>query len=260
MKEGGRSSATGGGRWCAARCSSPRSRCRSCCSSARCCCSAASRGSRASIPDSAPTTSSRSGSRCRRRPIREDHQRVAFFDRLLARLGQLPGVRSAGMIQTLPMRGNYVLSFAVQGRPSRKPGDAAVRQPSRRQSRLFRRAGHPAEARAALHRAGHRDVADGGGDRRGVRRRHFPNEDPIGRGLDIGNGTDGFYQIVGVVGNVHHVDLEASAGPTMYVPYRQDVFSSMWMVAAQRPRPCAAGGPARQARSRASTRHCRRFR
>ena len=61
--------------------------------------------------------------------------------------------------------------------------------------------------------------------------RHFPNEDPIGRGLDIGNGTDGFYEIVGVVGNVHHDGLDADPSPTMYVPYRQDIFSSMWLVA-----------------------------
>ena len=62
-------------------------------------------------------------------------------------------------------------------------------------------------------------------------RRHFPGEDPIGRGIDIGNGTDGFYEIVGVVGNVRHGGLDAAPEPTMYVPYEQDVFSTMWIVA-----------------------------
>jgi putative ABC transport system permease protein len=61
--------------------------------------------------------------------------------------------------------------------------------------------------------------------------RHFPDEDPIGRGIDIGNGTDGFYEIVGVVGDVHHGGLDANPEPTMYVPYRQDVFSTMWIAA-----------------------------
>ena len=77
--------------------------------------------------------------------------------------------------------------------------------------------------------------------------RHFANEDPIGRGIDIGNGTDGFCQIVGIVGNVHHVDLEATAGPTMYVPFRQDVFSSMWMVARSDRDPAQLVAAARQA-------------
>jgi putative ABC transport system permease protein len=61
-------------------------------------------------------------------------------------------------------------------------------------------------------------------------RRHFPEDDPIGRGLDIGNGTDGFYRIVGVVGDVRQSGLAADPSPTMYVPYKQDVFSAMWMV------------------------------
>ena len=72
--------------------------------------------------------------------------------------------------------------------------------------------------------------------------RHFPNEDPIGHGLDIGNGTDGFYQIVGVVGNVRYDGLDADPEPTMYVPFKQDVFSTMWIVARTDRRSGAAGG------------------
>ena len=42
--------------------------------------------------------------------------------------------------------------------------------------------------------------------------------DPIGQGIDIGNGTDGFYEIVGVVGNVRDASLDTNPAPTMYVP------------------------------------------
>ncbi|MGH9794095.1 MAG: FtsX-like permease family protein, partial [Candidatus Acidiferrales bacterium] len=78
-------------------------------------------------------------------------------------------------------------------------------------------------------------------------RRHFPNEDPLGRGIDIGNGTDGFYEIVGVVGDVHHSGLDATADPTMYVPYAQDNFSSMWMLARTSGAPAQLAGAARSA-------------
>jgi putative ABC transport system permease protein len=61
-------------------------------------------------------------------------------------------------------------------------------------------------------------------------RKHFPGEDPIGRGLDIGNGTDGFVEIVGVVADVHHAGLHLSTEPTMYVPFVQDPFSTMSIV------------------------------
>jgi putative ABC transport system permease protein len=78
-------------------------------------------------------------------------------------------------------------------------------------------------------------------------RRHFPNEDPIGQGLDIGNGTDGFYEIVGVVGTVRYLGLDTTPNPTMYVPYKQDVFSTMWIVARSDGDPARAAAGARQA-------------
>ena len=108
---------------CGTACSSPKSRCRSCCSSARRSCCAASRGSRTSIPASGPSTSSRFAWRCRTPPIPSSRQRVAFFDTLLDRLEALPEVTSAGMTQTLPMRGDYILSFTIQGQPAPKPNE-----------------------------------------------------------------------------------------------------------------------------------------
>jgi putative ABC transport system permease protein len=77
--------------------------------------------------------------------------------------------------------------------------------------------------------------------------RHFPNEDPVGRGIDIGNGTDGFYEIVGVVGNVRYGGLDAEPAPTMYVPFRQDVFSGMWVLARTDGDPAQLAGIVRQA-------------
>ena len=53
----------------------------------------------------------------------QDGNRVAFFDQLLEKLAASPGVQAAGMVQTLPMRGSYVLSFSVEGRPPVPSGD-----------------------------------------------------------------------------------------------------------------------------------------
>jgi putative ABC transport system permease protein len=76
--------------------------------------------------------------------------------------------------------------------------------------------------------------------------RHFPGEDPMGRGIDIGNGTDGFYEIVGVVGNVHEAGLEQPPGPTMYVPYAMDPYSGMSIVARTPGEPAALSAAVRQ--------------
>jgi putative ABC transport system permease protein len=78
-------------------------------------------------------------------------------------------------------------------------------------------------------------------------RRHFPGEDPIGRGIDIGNGTDGFYEIVGVVGSVRHEGLDSSPRPTMYIPYPREPFSGMVLMVRTHGDPAQFAGTARQA-------------
>ena len=44
------------------------------------------------------------------------------YGHLLERLRGTPGVQSAGMIQTLPILADYMLSFSIQGRPPAAPG------------------------------------------------------------------------------------------------------------------------------------------
>lgn len=178
---------------------------------------------------------------------REDHNRIAFFDTLLGRLEALPQVSAAGMVQTLPMRGGYFLSFSVQGRPAPKPAEKPSANHRAVSPRYFAALGIPLmRGRTFTDRDAEKAPMVAVVDEAFVQR-HFPGEDPIGRGLDIGNGTDGFYDIVGVVGNVHHSGLDANPNPTMYVPYRQDVFSTMWIVARTDGDPAQLSAAARQA-------------
>jgi putative ABC transport system permease protein len=176
----------------------------------------------------------------------EDHVRVAFYDRLIEKLGSLPGVETAGMVQQLPMRGGYVLSFEIQGRPPARPGEELSANHRVVSPGYFRALGIPQlRGRALSDRDTSKAPMVAVVDQAFVQR-HFPDEDPIGRGIDIGNGTDGFYEIVGVVGDVHYSGLDAAAAPTMYVPFQQDVFSSMWMVVATRGEPAQMTGAVRQ--------------
>jgi putative ABC transport system permease protein len=177
----------------------------------------------------------------------EDPGRLTFFDRLVERLEALPGVARAGLVQTLPMRGGYVLSFAIQGRPPARPGEEPSAHHRVVTPGFFETLGIPVRRGRVF------DARDSATAKmvavvdEAFAARHFPNEDPLGRGLDIGNGTDGFYEIVGVVGNVHYNGLDATAAPTMYVPLAQDVFSTVWVLAAvERGDPAQLVGSARQ--------------
>jgi predicted permease len=150
------------------------------------------------------------------------------------------------MVQTLPLRGDYVLSFVIDKRPPLPPGQGD-------QSANYRAvdAGYFEALSIPLRRGRTFTARDAATPMVAVIdeafvRRHFPREDPIGRGIDIGNGVDGFYEIVGVVGNVRQLGLDLEPAPTMYVPFRSDVFSTMWIVARTDGDPTSLAGPIRQ--------------
>jgi putative ABC transport system permease protein len=178
---------------------------------------------------------------------REEPQRIAFYERLLDQLAALPQVTAAGLVQSLPLRGDYVLSLTVRGRPEPKPGEGASANHRSISPDYFKALGVPLlrgrtftprdTGKAPMVAIVDQVFAD----------RYFPGEEPLGQGIDIGNGTDGFYEIVGVVGNVHHYGLDVEPNPTMYVPFTQDVFSSVWVVARTGGDPALLAPLARQA-------------
>ena len=177
---------------------------------------------------------------------REDHHKIDFFRQLVDGLEGLPEVTSAGMTQTLPMRGDYLLSFTIQGRPEPKPNEGPSANYRVVSPEYFQAMGIPLlRGRALTSRDSEKAPKVALVDQKFVDR-HFPNDNPIGQAIDIGNGTDGFYEIVGVVGNVRDASLEQTPGPTMYVPFDQDPFSGMWVVARTTGEPTALSGAVRQ--------------
>jgi putative ABC transport system permease protein len=161
----------------------------------------------------------------------ESHHRMTFYDALTTRLEALPGVRGAGLVQTLPLKGDYLLGFELQGKPQVRREDRPAANYRSISGRYFETLGIPLmRGRAFTDRdkdgAPLVAIVD-----EAFARRYFPGEDPIGRGIDIGNGSDGFAEIVGVVGNVRYDGLVTTATPVMYAPLAQDGFGSMWVVA-----------------------------
>jgi putative ABC transport system permease protein len=176
----------------------------------------------------------------------DHHHRMTFYDTLLTRLEARPGVRGAGFVQTLPLKGDHMLSFELQGKPSLKEGGESTnyRVVS---GRYFETLGIP-----LLRGRTFTDRDKDGAPLVAVVddafvRRYFEGEDPIGRGIKIGNGSDAFAEIVGVVGSVRYDGLADAPSPMMYAPLAQDGFGSMWVVARTTGDPKALMTDARQA-------------
>ncbi|HEX6107186.1 MAG TPA: ABC transporter permease [Gemmatimonadales bacterium] len=151
-----------------------------------------------------------------------------FYDELIRRLEELPGVGSAAAVRALPMTGQLEIgdwSFLQEGRFSSPPlptewtpADWQVVTPE-----YFRTMGIP-----VLQGRGVED-----GDRIGapgavvinqtLARQVWPAGDAVGQRILLGGGgTDSIYRtVVGVVGDVRHRGLSADPRPEMYLPHQQ---------------------------------------
>jgi putative ABC transport system permease protein len=152
-------------------------------------------------------------------------QWTAFSSELLARLHAQPGLRDSALAAPLPMdrQGEASFGFTIVGNPPLPPGkpntaDYATVSPEYfrvmriplLRGRFFSEQDSPSNPKVAI-------VSEA------LARRHFPNQDPIGRQMKFGFPPNGDVsrEIVGVVGDVRDVALSREPGPMMYVPFPQ---------------------------------------
>jgi putative ABC transport system permease protein len=152
----------------------------------------------------------------------EDANVNAFYDALLARLRSRSDVGGAELINSFPISGsNTTSNFSIEG-----SGEVAgvsthnhVVTPG-----YFAAMGIDIERGRAFNAT---DVTGAGNVaiiNRALAERYFPGEDPIGRGIRFGGGTDGeFYRIVGVAANVNQRDVnQQNVEPSLYRPFAQN--------------------------------------
>jgi len=149
-------------------------------------------------------------------------KRVAFFTELLQRIDSLPGVQSASAINHLPLSGDmWTLSFTIEGRPAPGPGEkqAAVYRIIRPD--YFRTMG------ATLLKGRDFTAHDNDGSPPVViineqfAERHWPNEDPIGKRIVVGDDDPNPREIVGVVKALKQNQWTAEPKLEMYLPHLQ---------------------------------------
>jgi predicted permease len=145
-------------------------------------------------------------------------RRGQFYERVLAQVRALPGVRSAAFTSGLPMvMTGIITAVEIPGRETKSYRTEGV---SHRwvTSQYFRTMGIP------FHRG--RDVEDSDtADRAWVAvisasfaEHYWPGQDPIGRTFGHQGSTR---TVVGIVGDVRVRGLERSSEPQMYLPARQ---------------------------------------
>ena len=160
-------------------------------------------------------------------------KQAAYVDALLERLAALPGVQSAGMIHHLPLGGAaWYANVDLEGRP-RGPNETPLRSGWRVISGdYFQTMGIPLLRGRAFAAADRRESAPVAIVNDAFAKVAWPGEDPIGKRFLAGNATrvGGAVTVVGVVGAVRHVSLDASPGPELYRPNAQTPAGAMALV------------------------------
>ncbi len=152
-------------------------------------------------------------------------QRRAFYDELLRKVDELPGVDSAGVITFLPLSFSGMnFSFSIEGRTA--PGDmdlplAVYRVVS---PEYFRAMGIPLQRGRFFDS---RDTAESPAViivNRRLAEQFWPGEDPTGRRLKIGplDSRNPWAVVAGVVGDVRQGGLYGDQKFELYVPYAQE--------------------------------------
>jgi len=162
---------------------------------------------------------------------REEQQVISFFEQLPRRLEALPGVQTVSAVSSLPISGGDSNGqLTIEGRPF-QPGEAPGASYRRILPNYFRTMGIP------LRRGREFDERDRGEGQMVViindslARRFWPHDDPIGKRLKVGPAErEPWLTIIGVVGDVRNIGLEAEPNLATYEPHAQRPWSVMDLV------------------------------
>ena len=158
-------------------------------------------------------------------------QRSAFYDRVLERVGGIPGVQSAAISNSIPPNGVAIgYFFNIEGRPPLEPTKAPSAWLQSISPSYFATMGIPLLAGRGFTRADTADSPPVAIINEAMARHYWPNETPIGQHMIYARESIRV-EIVGVAANVKLNGLdEKSPGGEFYVPYSQRSFLTMWLI------------------------------
>lgn len=160
----------------------------------------------------------------------ENHQQVEFFNQIVDRIKNLPGVKSVGMTNNLPLTGmDMRFTFSIEGRQS-MPGEDRSIQYHTVSPDYFHTLGIQLLEGRDFTEQDNQDAPGAVIINKTLARRFFLAETPLGQRLKIPYSKINIRQIIGVVEDVKHSNLDANSQAEVYVPYAQDPWPFMTLV------------------------------
>jgi putative ABC transport system permease protein len=159
-------------------------------------------------------------------PVYDDVQQQArFYERLTEKVRAIPGVESAAGINRVPLLGfNSSTSFTFQGKPVQEgnepTADCRIATP-----RYFKTMGIPLLKGREFTERDLKDAPEVVVINKAMAEQYLPGEDPIGKRLQIYPNPPRWREVVGVVGDVKLLGLDADINPAIYAPLPQNPYA-----------------------------------
>ena len=159
---------------------------------------------------------------------REWRQITGFYNRLLDRIRELPGVQSAAIAYDHPLQSSWIDSFSIEGRPAPEPDEVPSADFHPVSPEYFSTVGVELTRGRAF--TNHDDPGHPGAViiSEALARRYFADDDPLGRRLRIltpsrfwNNAMPVTFEVVGIVRDVKSAGLNKQAAPAFYIPAQQ---------------------------------------
>ncbi|MBA3884073.1 MAG: ABC transporter permease, partial [Chthoniobacterales bacterium] len=160
----------------------------------------------------------------------EPHQIVDFFKQAQDRIAALPGVQAVGAISYLPLTGPAARDgFKIVGQPEPAPGQEPGVEVRVITPTYFQAMGIPLLKGRLL------DERDGKDSRvllinETMAKKYFPNQDPVGKRIEVTWGDGEIDEIVGVVGDIREGALNKEPETAIYWPHPREPYSGMALV------------------------------
>ena len=157
-------------------------------------------------------------------PYDDRAKAAAFFDQIVTRIKDLPGVKSAAAGNVLPLSGGEEIDgFEIQGRPAPPPGQIQTANFRWVTPDYFKTLQIPLQRGRIFNERDKKDAAEVAIIDETMARLYFPGVNPIGQRFKGTNEKKKpiFREIVGVVGSVRHASINAKPAPHIYLPEAQ---------------------------------------
>jgi putative ABC transport system permease protein len=159
----------------------------------------------------------------------DEPRQIAFTQQLLQRIKTVPGIESSAITTTVPMLGGSIYGFTFEGDAALAPQDVPSAEYFSVSADYFQTMGVRLLKGRVFTEYDSATANKVAIINEAMVRKYFPNEDPVGRRLNITNGYKDSREIVGIVGDVKSNGVDSNTASQMYVPLLQEPDTGLYL-------------------------------